>query len=321
MLKRILLTLVVLAFLLVSCSGASMPAREAQVFSAADSGYDGAEYVEPSAPELYEDRATSLTIADTTTETNVERMVIKNADIAIVTVDPAQSMTDIGKMAENMGGYVVESNLYQQTLSSGSQVPYASITVRVPAEKLDEALSQIKDGAIEVENENISGQDVTSQYTDLQSQLRNLEAAEAQLQEIMEEATKTEDVLNIFNQLVVVREQIEVIKGQMQYYEQAAALSKISVSITADEAVQPIQVGGWQPSGVAKDAIEALIEALQFIATAAIWTVLCVLPIGLLIGLPLFFVIRSVIRIRRRRKSGDDILESQPEEETPETAE
>jgi len=320
MLKRIHLTLVVLAFLLVSCGGASMPAKEAQVFSAADNSYDGAEYIEPGEPELYEGRTTSLTIADTTTQSTIERMVIKNADVAIVTVDPAQSMADIGKMAENMGGYVVESNLYQQTLSSGSQVPYASITVRVPAEKLDQALSQIKDGAIEVENQNISGQDVTSQYTDLQSQLRNLEAAETQLQGIMEEATKTEDVLNVFNQLVNVREQIEVIKGQMQYYEQAAALSKISVSITADEAVQPIQVGGWQPSGVAKDAIEALIEALQFIASAAIWVVICVLPIGLLIGLPLFFVVRSVIRIRRRRKSGDDILEEELKEETPETA-
>jgi len=320
MLKRIHLTLVVLAFLLVSCGGASMPAKEAQVFSATDNSYDGAEYIEPGEPELYEGRTTSLTIADTTTQSTIERMVIKNADVAIVTVDPAQSMADIGKMAENMGGYVVESNLYQQTLSSGSQVPYASITVRVPAEKLDQALSQIKDGAIEVENQNISGQDVTSQYTDLQSQLRNLEAAETQLQVIMEEATKTEDVLNVFNQLVNVREQIEVIKGQMQYYEQAAALSKISVSITADEAVQPIQVGGWQPSGVAKDAIEALIEALQFIASAAIWVVICVLPIGLLIGLPLFFVVRSVIRIRRRRKSGDDILEEELKEETPETA-
>jgi hypothetical protein len=321
MLKRILFILVILAFLLVSCSGASMPAKEAQVFSVDDSAYGEAEYVEPVEPGFYDERATSLTVANTTTQTSIERMVIKNADIAIITADPAQSMADISKMAENMGGFVVESNLYQQTLSSGLQVPYASITIRVPAEKLDQALSQIKDGAIEVENENISGQDVTSQYTDLQSQLRNLEAAEAQLQEIMEEATKTEDVLNIFNQLVSVREQIEVIKGQMQYYEQATALSKISVSITADEAVQPIQVGGWQPSGVAKDAIEALIEALQFIATAAIWIALCVLPIGLLIGLPLFFVVRSVIRIRRRRKSGGDILESQPEEETSEKAE
>jgi hypothetical protein len=242
-------------------------------------------------------------------------MVIQNADLAIIAEDPAQSMSEIGAMAEAMGGFVVESYLYMQTLSSGVQVPHVTITIRVPAEKLDEALAQIKAGAVEVESANLSGQDVTRQYTDLQSQLRNLESAEAQLQVIMEDATKTEDVLNVFNELVAVREQIEVIKGQMQYYEQAAALSKISVSITADEAVQPIQVGGWQPSGVAKDAIEALIQTLQLIASAGIWLVLCVLPIGLLIGLPLFFVIRRILRVRKRRKLEDNVDENPSDEQ------
>ena len=56
----------------------------------------------------------------------------------------------------------------------------------------------------------------------------------------MEEATKTEDVLSVFNQLTQVREQIEVIKGQMQYYEQSAALSSISVELYANAAVQPV---------------------------------------------------------------------------------
>lgn len=319
MLKKILFALIVLVFLLVSCGGSNMSAPEPQVFSADNYAYDEAEFAGSGSPELSEDKATSYDIVDTTTQASAERMVVKNADLAIITADPAQSMADIGKMAENMGGFVVESNLYQQTLSSGMQVPYASITVRVPAEKLDEALSQIKAGAIEVESANISGQDVTRPYTDLQSQLRNLEAAETQLQAIMEDATDTEDVLNIFNQLVAVRGQIEVIKGQMQYYEQAAALSKISVSLTADEAVQPIQVGGWQPTGVAKDAIEALIGTLQFLATAGIWIVLCVLPIGLLIGLPLFFIVRTVIRARKRRKSENDDLENLPKDESSNT--
>ena len=75
------------------------------------------------------------------------------------------------------------------------------------------------------------------------------------------------------------------------------------MGITADEAVQPIQLGGWQPVGVAKDAIEALIETLQFLGNAAIWFALCVLPIGLLIGLPLFFIIRAVVRKRRKSKA------------------
>ena len=280
---------------------------------AADSFYyEGVEEEAPMAPEpYYDDNDAGYKIADTTTQTNVDRMVVKNADLSIVAEDPAKSMAEIGNMAESMGGFVVESSIYQQTLSSGMQVPYANISIRVPAEKLDEALAQIKAGAVEVESANVSGQDVTSQYTDLASRLKNLEAAEAQLQAIMDEAKRTEDVLDVFNELVAVREQIEVIKGQMKYYEEAAALSRISVSITADEAVQPIQVGGWQPSGVAKDAVEALIKTLQFIASAGIWLVICVLPIGLLIGLPLYFVIRAVIRARKRRKTENELPQNE----------
>ena len=56
----------------------------------------------------------------------------------------------------------------------------------------------------------------TAEYTDLQSRLRNLEAAEAQLVNIMDGATKTEDVLSVFNQLVYIREQIQKVFAQFQ---------------------------------------------------------------------------------------------------------
>ncbi len=232
----------------------------------------------------------------------VERMVIKNASLSIVVADPARTLEEIVSLAEEMGGFVVSSQLWQTTLQNGTTVDQASITVRVPVERLDEALRQIKAGAGEVRSENITGEDVTSQYTDLQSRLRNLEAAEAQLVQIMEDARKTEDVLQVYNQLVSVREQIEVIKGQMQYYEQSAAFSAISVDITADEANKPLQIGGWQPVGVAKDAVEALVNTLQGLGSFVIWLVIYILPVGTLIGLPLFYLGRGVVRWRRRRK-------------------
>jgi hypothetical protein len=308
--KKILFALIALMVLLVGCGssiGESGIAPEEMLFMESQD-------IAGAAPEPYYDEDSNKT-AINVDAVPVERMVIKNAELAIITVDPAQSMDEIGRMAESMGGFVVSSNLYQRTLSSGAKVPQANITIRVPIERLDEALQQIKAGATEVESENTSGQDVTQEYTDLQSQLRNLEAAEAQLMEIMEGASETEDVLSIYNELVYLREQIEVIKGRIQYYEQSAALSKIDVSITADEAVQPIQVGGWQPSGVAKEAIEMLIQTLQFLATAGIWIVLCILPVGLIIGVPLYFVGRFVIRTRKRRKATKQEEAILPEED------
>jgi hypothetical protein len=230
-----------------------------------------------------------------------DRLVIRNANLTLVVTDPTASVEAITKMAEGMGGFVVSSYLYETAYGTGNlTTTQGTITVRVPADKLDEALDSIKAGAIEVRSENISGEDVTQQYVDLQSRLRNLEAAEEQLQEIMGSATTTEDVMMVYNQLVQVRGEIESVKGQMQYFEQSARLSAITIELIPDAAAQPLQIAGWRPEGTAKAAVEALIQALQFLADAGIWAVICVVPIGLIIGVPAYFIIRS---IRRRRKA------------------
>ncbi len=234
----------------------------------------------------------------------VDRLVIRNANISLVVHDPAASVDKIGALAESLGGFVVTSNIIQTTYpDSGVTANQASITIRVPVEKLDDALKQIKAEAVEVRSQNVTGEDVTQQYTDLQSRLRNLEAAEAQLREIMASATKTEDVMMVYNQLVQVRGEIESVKGQIQYFDQSAKLSAISVELIPDVAARPLQIGNWQPQGTAKSALEALIRALQFLGNAVIWAVICVLPVALILGLPAYFVIRAIVRRRRAAKA------------------
>ena len=229
-----------------------------------------------------------------------DRLVIRNANLTLVVTDPTASVKSITRMAEDMGGFVVSSYLYETALGNGdSTATQGTITVRVPADRLDEALQTIKADVIEVRSENISGEDVTQQYVDLQSRLRNLEAAEEQLQEIMGSATTTEDVMMVFNQLVQVRGEIESVKGQMQYFEQSARLSAVTLELIADAAAQPLEIAGWRPEGTAKAAVETLIRTLQFLADAGIWAVICVVPIGVILGLPVYFVIRA---LRRRRK-------------------
>lgn len=232
-----------------------------------------------------------------------DRIVIKNASLSISVENPEASMKRISEMAEELDGYVVSANLYQTYRADGVQVPTASVAIRVPAARLTEALNRIKtETTLPVRREDISSQDVTFEYTDLQSRLRNLEAAEKQLQEIMDQAKETEDVLNVYNQLVSVREQIEVIKGQIKYYDQSAALSMITVELIANAADQPIQVGGWQPEGTAREAIQTLIYAFQAFVDFLIWLVLFLLPMLLLIVLPLWLVIALLRRWRRNRR-------------------
>jgi hypothetical protein len=233
-----------------------------------------------------------------------DRLVIRNAALSLVVADPADAVERLTALAQSLNGFVVSSNTYQSSVDAeGRAVMQASITFRVPSAQLDAALAQARALAVRVRTENISGQDVTAQYTDLASRLRNLEAAEAQLVNIMDRATKTEDVLNVFNQLVYIREQIEVVKGQMQYYEQSAAMSAIAVELIPDALSRPLEVGGWQPQGVAKDALEALVRAFQGLATAVIWIGIYVLPLAVIVLLPLYLIGRLVVRRARRAKT------------------
>ena len=251
-------------------------------------------------------------------QANPDQMVIKNANLSIIVPDPTTSMDHISKLAEEMGGFVVSAVLTQTSLENGKEVPRASITIRVPAARFNDAIERIRSESDQTpQNETITSQDVTSEYTDLESRLRNAQAAEAQLQEIMASATRTEDVLAVYNQLVSVREQIEVLKGQMKYYEQSVALSSISTDLVANEAVQPITVGGWQPGGVVRRAIQALINTLQGLVKMVIWLVVYLLPVLLalfiIFGLPIILIIWGIRTWRRRRRARQAAATDKPQ--------
>jgi hypothetical protein len=301
MYKRTLIYLTLVAFLLTSCASAASSPQ-----SAADMYYDMEAPREAPAPSVGEESSAgySSNSAFANTQLPSERIVIKNAELSIIVNDPAKSLDRVARMAEGMGGFVVSAHVYRQKLSDGQEVLQASATIRVPAERLTEALQQIRaESSKPVMYENIDSQDVTREYTDLQSRLRNLEAAETQLQEIMLEAKKTEDVLSVYYQLTQVREQIEVTKGQIQYYEQSAALSSITVQLVPDAAVQPLTIAGWEPVGVAKDALQSLINGLRGLATIGIWAVLYALPMLVVVLTPFVLIIFAIRRWRRRAKT------------------
>ncbi len=307
--KRILFLLVIATLLLSACGAAAREENRSL-------GYGGGapmempEAMPPVAADMdaFNDgqKAVDTSAVGNGNAAGQDRLVIQNADLTIVVKDPAAKMQAISSLAKTMGGFVVSSNIYEAYAANGVKAPEASLVVRIPAEKLDEALKEIKADAVEVQSETRSGQDVTREYTDLQSQLKNLVATEEQLTLIMQKAEKTEDVLAVFNQLTQIRSQIEIIKGQMQYYEQSAALSAVTVRLIAEQTIKPIEIAGWQPQGVARDAVQALVNFFQGFVEFLIWFALFILPAGLLILLPfylIFLAIRAFVRRNRSKKA------------------
>ena len=317
---------VVGVFLILGIAFTGMATQRSAELDAAsrEFGYGGGASPDMGVPPVVEESAAQAPVLDPSfagdaynpgTVQTQDRLVIENADLAIVVKDPKARMAEITALANEMGGYVVSSNLYQSFTSFGKEVPEATIVIRVPAGKLDEALTRIKKDAVDIDYENRSGQDITSLYIDLQAQLKAKQAAEAQLLEIMEQATRAEDVLAIYLQVQQVQTEIEQLKGQIQYYDEAVATSSISVRLIAEEGTQPISIGPWTPEGAAKEAIQDLILFAQNFAELLIRFVLLTVPALILIAIPLFLVFLAGRAVYRRyRKSNVQVEEVRSEE-------
>jgi hypothetical protein len=300
--KRLLFISIIAAFLLGACAASRalrQTANEQDSYAAPEVGIAPLGGRVEAPPEAAQPPGAQEAAA-------IERLVIQNADLTIVVADVDARMEAIEAMAVKMGGYVVSSNKYQSSSNNGVEMPEAQVVVRIPAERLDEALDAIKSDVVETQTESRSGQDVTADYVDQQSRLKNLEATEAQLVKILDEAASTEDVLNVFNQLTSIREQIELVKGQIKYYEESAALSAVTVRILAEASIQPIEIAGWKPQGVARDAIQDLIFFFQDFVNLLIRVVLLVLPALILIAIPFYLVflgLRALVRKFRKPKA------------------
>ena len=240
--------------------------------------------------------ATGVPAANDPTQT---RLVLKDASLNLIVEDAAKSAVDIGKMATDMKGWVVNSDS-RKVVTGANTYTQASIVVRVPAERLDEAVEHVKAGAISVESEKQTGQDVTQQYTDLQSKITNLEAAEVQLRKIMDNANQTTDVLAVYDQLVRMRNDIQVAKGQAKFYEQSAAFSLINIVLSPKQDSVLAQVRGWSPLDTVTSAISSLGNMLQALINLLIWLLIFVLPLAIIVGVPCYIIYRVYLRQSRR---------------------
>jgi len=246
-------------------------------------------------PQEFEESVEGITI---------KQMVIRTANLSLVVEATGDAMTDIQSLAEGLGGYVAQSSTYR--VREG--IVDGNITVRVPASSFSQALQSMKELAVTVTSENVSGEDVTQEYTDLESRLRNLEATETELLELLktvrERTGKAEDILAVHREVTNIRGQIEQIKGRMQYLEQMAAMSTITVSLTME---RPVVEEGWVPQGTVRDALRALVDALQGLANLAIWLIIFLLPLLVLFLIPVaivFAIVRWIVRrMKKRQKS------------------
>jgi hypothetical protein len=221
-------------------------------------------------------------------------MIVRSAELRVVVADTSKAITDATRTVEAIGGYVAGSQVWRE-----GELLRARLTLRVPSNKLSPALAQLRGLAKRVEHETMSSEDVSEEFVDLGARLRNLEATEEELRQLLvvarENSRKATDVLEVHQHLTRIRGEIEQVKGRMRYLTQVTDMSAIAMEMTPDALAEPVVAPGWQPLAVAKNALRSLLRAGQVVANGAIWMVIW--------GVPLALMLLVMWRVVRRRAS------------------
>jgi hypothetical protein len=293
---KVIVLLLVLLALVVSCAPA---ANKAMATPAPQSRADRAApaAAAPGAPAQAKPVATAAASTAASEADTAARMIIRNATITVIVEDTDKTVDALNALIKARGGYSADSRRWYE----GEQ-PLAQLTLRVPADKLDEVLDQIRAMVLKVETENVSGQDVTDQYTDNAARLRNLEATEkellALLTQVRENGGKAEDILAVYRELTTIRGQIETIKGRQLYYERMTALATIQITIRPKQAPQPlVEKETWDPLITLNRALRAFVAFVQVLINVAIYLIV----FGFLPALVVIIIWVAVRRSQRRK--------------------
>ena len=262
-----ILPILALSLALVACGGASPASAPTGAPAAA------MEAAPAAAPQSASGGATALDQSNAPAnaqapgaQQDVQRLVIKTADLSLQVDSARDAEASLRVLVGQLGGYVVKVE------TSGTDESMTShVIFRVPAERFDQALSGVQGLAKKVLSRTVGGDDVTEEFVDLEARLKNLEATRDRLQSFLDKAENVDDALKVNQSLSDLQGQIEQLKGRKQFLERSAALSTISVTLSPLPAIAPIvEDEGWQPLGVARDALRGLVSFGQGLATLVI---------------------------------------------------
>jgi hypothetical protein len=204
-------------------------------------------------------------VSQATNLPGLDRMIIRTVSMTLSVPNVEEAYREVERIATEQGGLIAGSQIRQD----GDRT-VASVTLRVPADSATYQLTleRLRGLAEKVVDEQAQAQDITEEYVDLESRLRNLRASEESLLALLSRAQRIEDILAIQKELTNVRGQIEQIQGRKQALERRSDMATINLQIREATAFSR---AGWNPGETTLEAVRALRQALQGVATFAIW--------------------------------------------------
>lgn len=154
-----------------------------------------------------------------------DRKLIKNGSLEFKTEAVKKTKLEIEKLCKEFNAYISNEN----ENNYGERLQYNQ-TIRVPAEKFDLLLTKIEGLASKIDTKNISTQDVTEEFIDVEARLKTKKELEQRYLEILKQARTVEEIISVESQIANVRAEIESMEGRLQFLKNQVALSTLNVS-------------------------------------------------------------------------------------------
>ncbi len=166
----------------------------------------------------------------TTPSTQVaDRQVISTGSIGISVEAVRAASSQVEEIADGLGGFVEQLNVF-----GDDEFASAEITLRVPQAEFSTAFERLRRLG-DVQFENVSQQDVTEQFIDLEARLNSSTREEQSLLRLLDQTNSISDIITIERELTRIRSEIERLQGQLNFIERRVDFSTISVSLFAPE--------------------------------------------------------------------------------------
>jgi len=230
-----------------------------------------------------------------------DRLVIQESSVSLLVENVVDTRNKILEFTNSSGGYMVNVST-----SNPQDAPTASVVIRIPAGKLQEALDYFHSLSIKVVSENLVGRDVTDQYIDIEKRIETYENTKARFESILDQATEIDDITRLTREIINMQTQIDSLRGQQESLEQNAALAKLTIYLSTDEIALPYAPSEtFRPNVIFKLAVRSVVRTLRGIATYAIWvgvySVIWIPVIGI------YLLIKKLLRSRRTKNPSDKI--------------
>jgi hypothetical protein len=186
-----------------------------------------------------------------------ERKITLSATVRLRVDDIPAAVRQIEDIAAARAGFVSSSDV---SIASGDdeREQTATMKIRVPAAAYTEVIRELRGIAAQVDSETSLATEVTDEYTDLQSRLRNLEASEARYLDLLNRAQTVDEILAVQDRVNSTRLEIEQVQGRLNVLSDLAALATISIEMRLPPLAASSQNDGW-----AEQAVQASWEATQ----------------------------------------------------------